>query len=150
MVNDEIVSVHYGGKKLDVSGDLASWKAVRSFAFQPSSGLELRIAVRDVHFDRADPKHCEKYAGFILHCEAKNTTGNVAPENPWHKFNSNINDWRSEGGDQLCNDGGEDIWRESPDLQRLLSTGASIIWARGKDSAVLIGSPRSPKVSDIG
>ena len=145
MVNDELVSVDYGGKKLDVSGDLASWTAVKRFTFQPSSGSELRIAVKDVHFDRADPKHCEQYAGFILHCEAKDTSGQVAPQNPWHNFGSNINSWRSEGGTEVCNAcdaTSECDWhKSSAELNRLTSTGASIIWLRGQESAVLIGSP---------
>ena len=137
MVNDKIIAVHYGEQKLEITGDLEDWKAVNSFSFQPSCGLELKVEVKDVDFQ--DPtQHCEKYAGFMLRCEATDTTGNVAHENPWHNFSSNIDDWRSEGGEQLCKDGGEASWRESPDLQKLLSTGASIIWARERESTVLI------------
>ena len=92
-------------------------------------------------------KHCETYAGFILHCEAKDATGKPAPQNPWHDFTSNNIEWKSESGSEVCiaNGGrvGEMSWhKKSPDLNKLISTGARIIWARGKVSAVLIGFPR--------
>ena len=137
MVDDKLLSVHYGIQKLEWkwNGKWDNRVTEKTFAFHPSDGVELRVEAKDNQNDG----HCQGSSSFILYCEAKYASGQKAPENPWHGFVSNTNSWKSEGGTELCNVTLKKGWDEK--ANKLTSLGASHIWAKGKQSVLLVGSP---------
>lgn len=87
--------------------------------------------------------HCV-WAGLLLHCEAKCVhTGEPIETSPWHNFRSNMVNWHSEDGRELCtNDGGMIVVGANTEvIQALTATGAVKIWAGEFENATLIGRP---------
>ena len=140
-VDNILHSVHYGEKQLDVVGGT---KDMKTFSFEVShrstDNRELKFGVEVT--DKPDCSNCgQNCGGLILQCKARDETGN---DSLWHKFKSNINDeWHSdEERVEIC----ENIASKNrlkaalEEVEEL--AGASVIWAKGRKNAVLVGSPR--------
>ena len=84
------------------------------------------------------------WAGLMLHCKAYGIqSGQIVSDSPWNNFKSNIVQWKSEDGTELCaNDGGMvAAGANYPAIQDLLAYGAVKIWGGERNTSTLIGSP---------
>ena len=121
---------------LDVQGALGTWEEAKTVNFHPGDNDEKGALVIQASDGYANQDHC-KMAGFILHCEATDTTS------PWHNFVSHKY-WRSEDSKNLCSDS------EAPFLgfnkafiNTMLNVGAKNVWVDGNKEVTLTGSPWS-------
>ena len=140
-VDNILHSVHYGEKQLDVVGDTNDMK---TFSFEVSQrstdNRELKFGVQITHRPRCTgcAQNC---GGLILQCKARDQTGN---DSPWHEFKSNNNDeWHSdEEGVEICENESSKNRLKAAAPDELLKSGADVIWAKGRNNTVLVGSPR--------
>ena len=144
-VDNILHSVHYGEKQLDVVGGT---KDMKTFSFEVSQrcteNRELRFGVQVTNKNDRCTNCAQNCGGLILQCKARDETGN---DNPWHKFKSNNNDeWHSdEEGVEICeNKASENRLKEAglDEIEELLKAGADVIWAKGRNNTVLVGSPK--------
>jgi len=152
---DNVVNgLYYNDRPLPSSvftGVRGDWTKEKTFWFVESSLTNYGVLkFEGQNWGPEGMSHCV-WSGLLLHCEAKCVeTGEPIETSPWHNFMSNMEDWSSEDGRELCtNDGGMLVVGANTDvIQALLSTGAIKIWAGEFENATLIGKP-GPSVDDL-
>ena len=80
----------------------------------------------------------------MLHCKAYGLqSGQIVSDSPWNNFKSNIAQWKSEDGTELCANNGGMVAAGAnyPAIQDLLAYGAVKIWGGERNTSTLIGSP---------
>jgi len=139
--------VYYNGRPLpsDVfTGVRGDWTKKKTFWFVESTLTnhgELKFVGQN--WGPEGQSHCV-WSGLLLHCEASCVeSGEPIVTSPWHNFTSNMLDWSSEDGRELCtNDGGMIVVGANTEVvQSLLAKGAVKIWAGEFENATLIGKP---------
>ena len=160
-VDNEVLSVEYNDVQLEIKSDVnctnpsisdqvddncvKNWAIMKTFSFlyDGNHGYDVSNFLR-IRAENWGPEPNCIWAGLMLHCKAYGIqSGQIVPDSPWHGFKSNIAQWRSQDGTELCaNDGGMlEIGMGSPALQDLVAYGAVKIWGGERNTSTLIGSP---------
>jgi len=137
--------VYYNDRPVDtISGVRGDWRMTKTFWFIESTLSnygELKFVGQN--WGPVGESHCV-WSGLLLHCQAACVeTGEPIETSPWHNFTSNMLEWRSEDGVELCtNNGGMIVvGANNAQVQSLVAKGAIKIWAGEFENATLIGSP---------
>ena len=116
----------------DVS--MPSWNAKKvSFHSSPGEKASLLMNAGDSWDNRDD--YCY-VAVLVVSCVATDASS------PWNNFHSNVQNWQSEDGKQLCSNNGAALFTHNIAwINELLDNGANHIWVEGNKEVNLIGSP---------
>ena len=138
-VVNEAVGVEYSGMQLNINGDVADWRDMKTFTFVHNTTSENVMMIKAENWG---PKPYCMWAGLLLHCQARSVHSRmIAFDNPWHDFTSNLEQWRTEDGSKMCADGMISVGSNDSTIQTLVSKGAVRIWGGEHNTSTLIGSP---------
>merc|ERR1712226_71105 len=154
-VDNEVLSVEYNDIQLEIKSSInctnsnqvddnciKNWAIMKTFSFL-YDGNDANNFLR-IRGENWGPEPNCIWAGLMLHCQAYGIqSGQIVSDSPWHRFKSNIAQWKSEDGTELCaNDGGMvAIGTNNPAIQAFVAYGAVKIWGGERNTSTLIGSP---------
>ena len=136
---------------LDVKLAKENW-ALETLDLQASNGedwtQEKSVTFKQTHERASIWIHAEDFdsggrdcvdGGLVVHCEATDTSS------PWHNFGTNLQNWKSEDGKELCSNQNARFIKGAPNwLKDILNKGAEHIWVDGSRHVKLLGTPVCP------
>ena len=142
-LDNDVHSVSYNGKELQVEGVLDDWEEGKTFSFSSCDDNNPgELVINGTDWNEND--HCLK-GGMMLMCTAENSTS------PWHNFGSNLENWvDNEDNSTLCSNEGSGSMVSSGLRDQvgiildLHGKGAKKIWSH-KNVTSLKGTPKIGK-----
>ena len=125
-ITEDLTINHDGG---------ARWEDKKSVSFQQSHIDEQAALMIHAEDGLANQDHCY-LAGLLVHCIASDT------RSPWDNFLTNLNNWYSEDGKELCSNNNAAFLTFGVDwIDNMTDYGANHIWVAENQAVNLIGTP---------